>query len=219
MSGAAERKIPTEAEMYAALCERHGADMQQKFAAGSAAVCGLGGLGSNIAVSLARAGLGRLFLVDFDCVDISNLNRQQYFPDQLGMPKTEALSDTLHRIAPYCQIEYRTVRLDEDNIPELLRDFPVICEAFDRADQKAMLVNTVLTKLPDAVLVSGSGMAGLGSPNRIRTRKISDHFYLSGDLESDSAKGLGLISARVAVCAAHQATVVLQILADKIDIS
>ncbi|MBQ8922992.1 MAG: sulfur carrier protein ThiS adenylyltransferase ThiF [Oscillospiraceae bacterium] len=211
-------RLPTEAEMYQALCERHGAQMQRKFSEGAVAVCGLGGLGSNIAVSLARAGVGRLLLLDFDRVDLSNLNRQQYFPDQLGMPKAEALSDTLHRIAPYCRIESQTVRLSEENIPVLLRDYPVICEAFDRADQKAMLVNTVLTALPEAVLIAGSGMAGLGSPNKIRTRKTSEHFYLCGDGESDSAKGLGLISARVAVCAAHQATVALQVLAGRIDI-
>ncbi len=93
--------IPTKEEMYAALEERHGAEIQKRFAAASVAVCGLGGLGSNVAIHLARAGIGRLHLIDFDTVDITNLNRQQYFPDQLGEYKSQALKDTLQRIAPY----------------------------------------------------------------------------------------------------------------------
>ena len=204
--------IPTKAEMYAALCERHGADVQAKFAAGAVAVCGLGGLGSNVAIHLARAGVGRLHLIDFDRVDISNLNRQQYFPEQLGTYKTEALLETLHRIAPYCEITAETVKLTEENIPKLLAEFPIICEAFDRADQKAMLVNCVLEHLPQAYLVSASGMAGIDTANTIQTRRITSHFYLCGDGKSDVADGLGLISARVAVCAAHEAHMILRIL-------
>ena len=206
-------RIPSKEEMYAALCERHGADMQAKFAAGAVVICGLGGLGSNVAVHLARAGVGRLHLIDFDRVDLSNLNRQQYFPDQLGQHKTEALSGTLRRIAPYCEITAETVKLDADNIPELLAPYPVICEAFDRADQKAMLVNCVLEHLPAAYLVSASGMAGIGSANPIQTRCITRHFYLCGDGKSDAADGLGLISARVGVCAAPEAHMILRLLA------
>ncbi|HBI86217.1 MAG TPA: sulfur carrier protein ThiS adenylyltransferase ThiF [Ruminococcus sp.] len=203
----------TREEWYAALAERHGAELQKKFADASVAVCGLGGLGSNIAFALARAGVGHLSLFDFDCVDVSNLNRQQYFPDQLGMEKTAALSETLRRINPFLEITAQTVKLTPENIPVLLADCPFICEAFDRADQKAMLVNTVLEQLPLAFLVSGSGMAGLDSANSIRTRKISRRFYLCGDGTSDAAAGLGLISARVAVCAAHEANMILRLIA------
>ena len=209
--------IPTREALYQALVERHGAELQAKFEAASVAVCGLGGLGSNIAVSLARAGVGELRLFDFDRVDMSNLNRQQYFPDQLGMYKTEALTQTLQRIAPYCNIQAKTVRLDAENIPELLAGCPYICEAFDRADQKAMLVNAVLEQLPSAWLVSGSGMAGLDSPNSIRTRRVMKRFYLCGDGKSNVEDGLGLFSARVAVCAAHEATVILRLIAGEQD--
>ena len=203
----------TRAEMFAALCARHGEKLQRQFADGTVAVCGLGGLGSNIAIALARAGVGHIRIIDFDRVDVSNLNRQQYFPAQLGMYKTDALGDTLREIGLCSEITADCVRLTPENIPVLLKDADIICEAFDRADQKAMLVNTVLEQLPDKILVSGSGMAGLGSPNTIRTRKIAKNFYLSGDGESDSGSGPGLISARVAVCAAHQATTVLRLLA------
>lgn len=207
----------TREEWYAALVERHGAETQEKFANASVSVCGLGGLGSNIAFALARAGVGHLALFDFDRVDVSNLNRQQYFPDQLGMEKTAALSETLRRINPFLEITAQTVKLTPENIPVLLADSLYICEAFDRADQKAMLVNTVLEQLPQAYLVSGSGMAGLSSANSIRTRKISRRFYLCGDGTSDAAAGLGLISARVAVCAAHEANMILRLIAGQTD--
>lgn len=205
--------VLTKEIWYDALVQRHGAARQAKFAAATVAVCGLGGLGSNIAFHLARAGVGTLYLFDFDSVDVSNLNRQQYFPDQLGMEKAQALPQTLRRINPFLEIHAETVKLTPENIPGLLKNCPLICEAFDRADQKAMLVNTVLEQLPDAYLVSGSGMAGISSANSIRTRRITPHFYLCGDGVSDVADGLGLISARVAVCAAHEAHMILRLIA------
>ncbi|EXM38112.1 thiamine biosynthesis protein ThiF [Ruminococcus albus SY3] len=209
--------IPTKEEMYAALEERHGKELQKRFSEASVVVCGLGGLGSNVAVSLARAGIGKIHLIDFDKVDISNLNRQQYFPEQLGQYKADALKDTLLKIAPYCDITSQTVKLDEENIPVLLADFPIVCECFDNAEQKAMLVNTVLEHFPGKNLVAASGMAGLDSANTILTRRITNNFWLCGDGKSDVGEGLGLISARVAVCAAHQATMVLRIISGEYD--
>lgn len=204
--------FPTKEEIYRSLAERHGADMQKRMAEASAAVCGLGGLGSNIAIALARAGVGRLHLIDFDRVDISNLNRQQYTPAQLGQYKTDALSDTLKQVAPYCEIVTDTVRLDADNIPKLLQHEPIICEAFDLAEAKAMLVNTVLEVFPEKYLVAASGMAGLNSGNSIQTKRIGKRFWLCGDGESDVADGMGLFAPRVMLCAAHQALTVLQII-------
>ena len=209
--------LPTHEEFRRALVERHGEQLQEKLSNAAVAICGLGGLGSNIAVALARAGVGELLLLDFDTVDMSNLNRQQYFPDQLGQPKAHALKETLLRIAPYCRIRAQSVRLTEENIPELLCDVPFVCEAFDRADQKEMLVGCVLEKLPEKYLVAASGMAGIGSSNTIRTRKITSHFYVCGDGESDSAAGLGLVSARVMVCAAHQANMIIRLIAGEHD--
>ncbi len=210
--------IPTREEMYRALEERHGKELQRKLSDASIAVCGLGGLGSNIAIHLARAGAGRLHIMDFDRVDISNLNRQQYFPEQLGQYKSDALYDTLSRIAPYCVIRRDCVKLTAENIPELLAGEDIICEAFDNADQKAMLVNTVLERLPEKYLISGSGMAGISSANSIVTRRVTKRFYVCGDEVSDVADGLGLISARVAVCAAHMAHMAIRIIAEEFDV-
>ena len=210
--------IPTREEMYAALEERHGAELQKKLGAASVAVCGLGGLGSNIAISLARAGVGKLHILDFDKVDISNLNRQQYFPQQLGMYKTDALYDTLKRIAPYCDIRKECVKLDAENIPEFLADADIIVEAFDKADQKAMLVNCVLENMPEKYLVSGSGMAGIAPSNMITTKRITKRFYVCGDDVSDVNDGIGLVLSRVLICAGHQAHAVIRIIADEFDI-
>ena len=207
--------IPTRNEMEAALELRQGKKLSQKFSEATVAVCGLGGLGSNIAISLARAGIGKLILIDFDCVDVTNLHRQQYKAHQVGEFKTEAIYENLKEIAPYIELEVHNVCISEENAEDLLRDADIICEAFDQAEAKAMLVNAVLEKMPEKYLVAASGMAGIGSVNSIRTRKISKKFYLCGDEISEVTDGLGLFAPRVMLCAAHQAQTVLRILAGK----
>ena len=210
--------FPTKAEMQQALEERHGKELQKKFTEGVVAICGLGGLGSHIATALARAGVGKLIVIDFDRVEISNLHRQQYTAAQVGMPKTAALAETLREIAPYSEITTHTTRITEDNLVELLQQATIICEAFDNAEAKAMLANTVLEKLPEKYLVAASGMAGLTSANDIKTRKVASHFYLCGDGTSDIADTIGLVASRVMLCAAHQAHAVLRILAGEYEV-
>lgn len=210
--------IPTHEEWTAALNERHGTELQKKFDAATIAVCGLGGLGSNIAISLARAGIGRLILIDFDRVDITNLHRQQYRADQIGLYKTDALSEILKGIAPYIEIETHTVRLTDENSAELLKDADIVCEAFDSPDAKAMLVDVVLERLPGAYIVAGSGMAGMATPNSIVTRRLTERFYLSGDGVSDVNDDIGLVAPRVMLCAAHQAHTALRILAGEYNV-
>ncbi len=209
--------IPSKEEWKRALNDRHGKELQDKLSSATVAICGLGGLGSNIAVSLTRAGIGKLILIDFDCVDITNLHRQQYKSDQIGMNKTEALSKNLKEISPYIDTQIHTVKITEDNAVSLLRDSDIICEAFDDAECKAMLTNTVLEMMPEKYLVAASGMAGLGSTNSVKTRKITSKFYLCGDETSDVNDGIGLVSSRVMLCAAHQAHTVLRILAGKFE--
>lgn len=209
--------IPSKEDMQRALEARHGKDLQLKFTNSTVAICGLGGLGSNIAVSLARAGIGKLILVDFDKVDISNLHRQQYKADQIGRFKTEALAENLREIAPYIQVETHAVRVTEENFEALLSEADLICEAFDGAEAKAMLVNGVLEKLHTKYLIAASGMAGLGSANSIQTRRITNRFYLCGDGISDVADDIGLVAPRVMLCAAHQAHMVLRILSGEFE--
>ena len=210
--------IPTREEWNQALIELHGKDLQEKFSSATVAVCGLGGLGSNIAIALARAGIGKLILIDFDSVDITNLHRQQYKANQIGLYKADALAENLLEIAPYTDVTAVTAKITEENFADLLKRADVVCEAFDNAEAKAMLVNGVLEQLPDCYLVAASGMAGMDTPNTIRTRKVMGRFYLCGDETSDVADTIGLVAPRVMLCAAHQAHTVLRILAGEYEV-
>ena len=210
--------IPSKEEWIKALNDRHGFEFQKKISTTTVAVCGLGGLGSNIAIALARAGIEKLILIDFDKVDISNLHRQQYKANQIGMSKTEALRDILKEINPYLETVLHTVCIGGNNAKELLKDCDIVCEAFDNAESKAMLVNMVLDSMSDKYIVAASGMAGLESSNAIHTRRVSKRFYLCGDEVSDVSDGIGLVSSRVMLCAAHQAHTVLRIIANKFEV-
>ena len=172
------------------------------------AIAGLGGLGSNIAFFLTRIGVGHLHLIDFDRVDITNLNRQQYRMEHIGRYKTEALLEELREINPYLEVETDCVRVTDENVGTLFYNEDIICEAFDRPEAKAMLVSGVGEYYPDKILVAGSVMAGYGRSNEIVTRKINEHFYLCGDAHTEPVKGRGLMAPRVAICAAHQANLI-----------
>ncbi len=207
----------TEHEWYNTLEMRHGKKLQLKFSEACVAVCGLGGLGSNVAISLARAGVGKLILIDFDKVDISNLHRQQYSVSQLGMYKTEAMKQTLSEISPYYDVKTHTIKLTEENL-SLLADCDIVCECFDNAECKAILVNGVAERYPDKCIVAASGMSGLHTGNIIQTKKLGKKLYICGDGMSDVNSDGTLFAPRVMLCAAHQANTVLRIIAGKFDI-
>lgn len=207
----------TKNEWYSTLEKRHGADLQRKFSSACVAVCGLGGLGSNVAVSLARSGVGTLLLIDFDKVDMSNLHRQQYAVSQLGMCKTDAMKQTLAEIAPYCNVVTHTVKLKEDNL-SLIADCDVVCECFDKTEYKALLVNGVSEYYPEKYIVAASGMSGLHTGNTIHTKKFGKRLYICGDGTSDVADDGTLFAPRVMLCAAHQANTVLRIIAGEFDV-
>jgi sulfur carrier protein ThiS adenylyltransferase len=209
-----QMREPSREEMHAALEKRQGAEAVRKLQATTVAVCGLGGLGSNIAISLARAGVGKLILIDFDSVDVTNLHRQQYKACQVGRPKPEALLANLKEIAPYTEYETHFEKVTAENAEALLCKADVICEAFDNAEAKAMLVNTVLENMPEKFLVAASGMAGYDSGNLITTRKVTKCFYVCGDGKSDVNDGIGLIAPRVMLCAAHPALAVIRLILD-----
>lgn len=207
--------IPTREEIYNVLCSRHTKENQDKLMRAKVAVAGLGGLGSNIAVALARVGVGQLHLIDFDKVDLSNLNRQHYFIRHLGMNKTDALSKQLLQINPYLHIIKDCVKVTTENVAALLKNDDYICEAFDVPENKAMLVNTVLELFPDKKLVAASGMAGFGNSNAIRTRKIMRNFYLCGDEKRGIDTEKTLTAPRVAICAAHEANKIVELILTK----
>jgi len=198
-------EIPAPDELEYLMAARHTPGIHARLKAACVGIAGVGGLGSVVATALARIGVGHLILADFDVVEPSNLNRQQYFVDQLGMPKVEALADTLRRVNPYIRLTTHRVLLAPDNLPVLFAPCSVLIEAFDRAEMKAMLVDTVLERLPDATVVAASGVAGYGSNNSIQTRRLNKRLYLVGDGSSEAAPGNGLMAPRVGIAACQQA--------------
>ncbi len=192
--------------------ERFSPEIKDKLSNAYVAIAGLGGLGSNIAVMLARSGVGHLLLIDFDTVDVTNLNRQVYMIPHVGMKKTEALKTILEQINPYLDYEFKSVKVTPEMVKDLFSAYPIVCEAFDKPDQKAMLVGELLSQFEDTVVVSGNGMAGYQDANEIVTKQKLRRLYVCGDEHTDVLDGIGLMAPRVTVCAAHQANKVIQII-------
>ena len=191
---------------------RDDAGVRARLAASHVAIIGCGGLGSNAANMLVRSGVGELTLVDFDEVDEGNLNRQLYFRDQIGRPKTEALAETLRRIDPDVVLHIFTTCVTEDDLIEIVGDAQVVIEAVDVAATKALVANTVMRERPGTPVVCASGIAGFLSANEIITERVEDDFYVVGDLESDIHHELPLLASRVTAAAAHEAHAAIRIL-------
>jgi len=201
-------------ELENTITERNVPGIKEKLKNGSVAIAGLGGLGSNIAVMLARIGVGKLLLVDFDVVETSNLNRQYYDLTHLGMLKTDALKSQIDKINPFIKTETCAVKVTEGNACEIFRDYPIVCEAFDNPQYKAILVNALLEK-GDKKIVAASGMAGFGSANKIKTRQMFKNLYVCGDFEPAAQENAGFMAPRVGICAGHQANMALRLLLGK----
>jgi sulfur carrier protein ThiS adenylyltransferase len=177
----------------------------------SVGIAGAGGLGSNVAVALARAGIGCLVIADFDRIEPSNLNRQQYFVDQVGERKVEALRENLLAINPYSLYEIHDIRITRRNAATIFGRIDVLVEAFDRAEAKEMLIEASLAKFPGRPIVAASGLAGYGSNSRIHTRRMGN-LYICGDEETQPIKGISPMAPRVALVAAMQANLVVELL-------
>ena len=193
------------------LLKRNVKGIFEKLKKAKVCILGLGGLGSNVAVLLARSGIGYLKLVDFDIVEASNLNRQQYRISHIGIKKTEAMKSIIREINPFVEVDILNIKVYRENIYSIVGDIEIVVEAFDRAETKAMTLEELLTN-KNKIVVSASGMAGLGPANEIVTRKIKDNFYLMGDNYSDYEEYSGIMSTRVMLCAAHQANIVLRLI-------
>lgn len=205
-------ETPSPAEMESLLVSRHTPGVHKIVKRAAVGIMGLGGLGTVVAGALARIGVGTLILADYDLVEPSNLNRQQYFVSQIGMPKTSALKKNLLQMNPYITIKTVDERLTESSIPKIFSRVDVLAECFDDAVLKAAALRTVLTNLPHIGYVGASGLAGFGDNNAIRTRKIHSKVYIVGDFTSAAGPGHGLMAPRVGIAAHHQANQVLRIL-------
>jgi sulfur carrier protein ThiS adenylyltransferase len=172
-------------------------------------IAGCGGLGSNVAVALARAGIGKLILADYDVVEASNLNRQHYFIEDIGKKKAEALSSLLKRINPQIELELLDIKLTKENVSSIFKDAHLMVEAFDRAESKAWLIETWCVNFPDRIIVCASGLSGLGHTSSLKVRR-SGRIIVCGDGETDMS--MGLTSARVAIVANMQANEAIEAL-------
>ncbi len=208
-------RVPDHDELENLMMARHTPGVHAVVKNSTVGIAGLGGLGSAIAIALARVGVGKLILVDFDVVEPSNLNRQQYFIDQIGMNKTDAIKQNLQRINPYVQIDTHTILLTTDNIPEIFKGVDVLVEAFDTPDGKAMLLEVFSQNFSDKQIVMASGLAGFEPGNTVVTRKMGKNLTIVGDLVTEAQPGTGLMSPRVGIAAHHQANAVLRILLGK----
>jgi sulfur carrier protein ThiS adenylyltransferase len=205
-------EIPPDNELESLMAARHTPGVHQVMKNSIVGVAGLGGLGSHVAMALARMGVGTLILADFDIVEPSNLNRQQYLIEHLGSYKTDAMADILKRINPYLTLIMHRVTLNQENIPTIFKSARVVIECFDRVAEKAMLIETVSDALPEAYIIGASGLAGYGENNSIQTRQLSERVYIVGDLVSAAVPGRGLMAPRVGIAAGQQANLAVSLL-------
>ncbi|HEC94883.1 MAG TPA: sulfur carrier protein ThiS adenylyltransferase ThiF [Thermoplasmatales archaeon] len=185
--------------------------IRKKLKEASVGIAGLGGLGSNAAVSLARAGIGKLVLVDFDKVEESNLDRQYYFLHQVGKPKVDAIKENIQNINPEVKVETCNLKLEKGVMEKPFKDVDVIIEALDDAEIKAAFIEEILVKLPRKPLVAASGVAGYGNSERIKTLR-SGNLFLCYDEYAPSSEEDVLMAPRVALMANWEANLALEII-------
>ena len=204
--------MPEREVLRAMIASRNSPELNLALSKAVIGVAGLGGLGSNIALSLARVGLKKLVLADFDVVEPSNLNRQQYFVRHIGLKKTQALKELINDVNPFVEVETHDIFLDEKNVASVFGECEILCEAFDNVAGKAMILNEAGASLKDKKIIGASGMAGYFSSNIIKTIKFAKNVYLCGDLTNEAKIGQGLMAPRVAICANHEANLAIRLL-------
>jgi sulfur carrier protein ThiS adenylyltransferase len=205
-------EIPDREELEAQMIARHSPGVHERMKTAIVGVAGLGGLGSSVSIALARMGIGTLIIADHDVVEPSNLNRQQYFIDQIGLAKTDAMIKILAGVNPYVQVAAHRIILTKQNIPEIFEKADIIVECFDRAEEKTMILETVAEFLPEVYVIGASGLAGYGDSNSIQTRKIGKNIFMIGDMERAAGPGQGLMAPRVGIAAHHQANLAVSLL-------
>ena len=204
--------MPEREVLRSMIASRNSPELNLALSKAVIGVAGLGGLGSNIALSLARVGVKKLVLADFDVVEPSNLNRQQYFVRHIGLKKTQALKELINDVNPFVEVETHDIFLDEKNVASVFGECEILCEAFDNVAGKAMILNEAGASLKDKKIIGASGMAGYFSSNLIKTIKFAKNVYLCGDLTNEAKIGQGLMAPRVAICANHEANLAIRLL-------
>jgi sulfur carrier protein ThiS adenylyltransferase len=205
-------EIPETDDLDALLSARHTPGVHEKMKTAVVGIAGLGGLGSSVVIALARMGIGTLIGADFDVVEPSNLNRQQYNIRHIGRAKTDAMKEIIAEINPLTRFEGKNIKLNQHNIAQVFSAAQVIVECLDAPESKIMLMEAVNDQLPDAYCIAASGVAGIGDSNRILTRKMGDRLFVVGDLHTSARQGMGLMAPRVGIAAHHQANLTVELL-------
>lgn len=198
-------------KLFAELFSGHDPSQLQAWQSATVGIAGAGGLGSNIALALTRAGVGKLIIADHDYVSTANIARQQYFLSQVGLPKVNALQETLCRISPYTQVFAHAIRITAANMESIFGQADILVEAFDDAAEKEMLIEVWESLFPDRIIIAASGIAGVGNNELLRTQR-SGKLYIIGDGVSELEPGIAAVSARVAAVANLQANLCLELL-------
>ncbi len=207
-------EVPSSKELEVLMAARHTPGVHKRMKKSIIGIAGLGGLGSTAAISLARMGIGRFILADYDIVEPSNLNRQQYNTEHIGTYKTEAIKGIISKINPNVQVEIHKVVLNQENIPEIFKQADIILECFDKSEEKQMIVEAVTEFMPEKFLIGVSGIAGYGRGDEIRIRRLGKNLIIVGDLKSASEPGRGLMAPRVGIAANLQADTAVSLLMD-----
>lgn len=192
------------------LTERNNRTLNDALSGKTIGIAGCGGLGSNVAQMLVRIGIENLVIADFDTVAVSNLNRQFYFYEDVGLAKVDALETRLKMINPFITIQKHNIKITQENLFRVYKNSDVIVEAFDQASEKTMLIDSFLQHNTNKYLVSASGMGGLESSNLMKTVKFGKNVYVCGDFSNDF--NLGVMAPRVTLAAAHEANMVIRII-------
>ncbi|MDR0304154.1 MAG: sulfur carrier protein ThiS adenylyltransferase ThiF [Chitinispirillales bacterium] len=174
-------------------------------------IAGAGGLGSNCAAALVRAGFINITVVDFDDVSLLNLNRQFYFENQIGQKKVKALSENLRKINPNLNLSVFSQKITSKNIDSFFEDVNIVVEAFDTSESKALIANRFL--LDEKYFICVSGLAGYGNSDRLKIREIGVKSWIIGD-ETCDVKNFSPLAPAVLICAAKQADKILEITLD-----
>lgn len=202
-------EIPKPMELERLIVARNSPKVFDRLRNARVAVAGLGGLGSHAAISLARTGVGFLRIIDHDIVEPSNLNRQCYNIDQIGMKKTEALKENIMRAVNITEVETKNTFITKENVEELFRGFDAVVEAFDKPETKRMFVEKITELFPNTFIAAASGIAGIHSTELFMMKKLGDKCIIVGDFTNAAQKGQGLMAARVAAAANMQANLVV----------
>ncbi|MCX6562916.1 MAG: sulfur carrier protein ThiS adenylyltransferase ThiF [Candidatus Aminicenantes bacterium] len=190
---------------------KHDPDILPILRAGVVGIAGAGGLGSNAALALARAGIGKLIIADSDRIEITNLNRQQYTWSQIGKIKVKALVANLRKVNPFSDYVGIHRRITRTNVAAIFAEADILIEAFDRADQKQMLIETWIARFPDRPIIAASGLSGFGENRKIGQRRIGD-LYICGDEASEPRPGISPMAPRVGIVANMQANLAIELL-------